>query len=267
MEVAQELGGAAAGKEAGHGIGLERGDLGQQGLELHVREGQAEFLDDGAARGGVALLEAFIGLFARGVVPGDPYGLLVAAVHHGLAQRQRGLRVAERGAEHIGCALGTGGHVHTGVGDQAEHAAVARHLVDAHLHARVHRAHQHVDLVALHQAVGVFDALGRVGLIVHLEELHFATTELAALFVQRHAEAVFDRHAELRKRTGVGQHEADTHLVGLRHRHLRQQQATGRSTDHGGAAGKDFSAGGHGWSPVGGVYGPAQCMRVLRPCG
>jgi len=36
---------------------------------------------------------------------------------------------------------------------------IARHLVDAHLHARVHRADNHVDFVALDQFVGVFDAL------------------------------------------------------------------------------------------------------------
>jgi hypothetical protein len=58
---------------------------------------------------------------------------------------------------------------------------LARDALDAHLHARVHGADQHVDLVALHQAVGVLDALGRLGLVVDLEPLDVAATELAAL--------------------------------------------------------------------------------------
>jgi hypothetical protein len=46
---------APAGEEARHRVGTQRGDLGEQCLELHLREGQAEFLDDRAAGLGVAL--------------------------------------------------------------------------------------------------------------------------------------------------------------------------------------------------------------------
>src|SRR5256885_6889154 len=44
----------------------------------------------------------------------------------------------------------------------------ARH---GHGHARMHGAHQHIDLVALDQAVDVVRGLGRIGLVIDLEEL------------------------------------------------------------------------------------------------
>jgi hypothetical protein len=132
--------------------------------------------------------------------------------------------------------------MHAGVGDQAQHAGVAGDFLDAHLHAGVHGADQHVDLVALHQLLCVFNALGRLGLVVDLEVFDLAATELAALFVDRHAKAVFDRHAQLRKRAGVRQHEADAHLGGLRTHDFRQQQAGGSGADDGGAAGQNQSA-------------------------
>ena len=146
---------------------------------------------------------------------------------------------------------------------------VARHLVDAHLHTGVNGADQHVDLVALHQAVGVLDALGRVGFVIDLEELDLAPAQLAALFIQGHAEAVFDGHAQLREVAGVGQHEAHAQLVGLGAHDLRQQQAGRGGADHGGTAGEDKTAGGHGESPrvvgmaftVGAV--PAECDTGL----
>ena len=55
------------------------------------------------------------------------------------------------------------------------------HLVDAHLHARMHRADQHVDLVALDQAVGVLRRVLGLGFIVELDDLDLAAAELAAL--------------------------------------------------------------------------------------
>ena len=41
----------------------------------------------------------------------------------------------------------------------------------------LHGTDQDVDLVTLNQFVGVLDAFGRLGLIVHLEKFNFATAE------------------------------------------------------------------------------------------
>ena len=118
--------------------------------------------------------------------------------------------------------------MHASVRNQADHAAFAGHAVDAHLHARVHGADEHVDFVALHQFVGVFNGFGGIGLVVHFEPLDFAATQFAALFVDGHAHAVFDGHAQLGKGAGVGQHQADTDFAALGQCALRHQQA-GRS--------------------------------------
>ena len=101
------------------------------------------------------------------------------------------------------------------IGDQVEHAALTGYFVNTHLHARVHRADQHIDLVALHQFVGVFDGFGRLGFIVHLEPFDLTSTELATLFADRHANPVFDGHAKLGKSAGIGQHEAHADLAAL----------------------------------------------------
>ena len=140
--------------------------------------------------------------------------------------------------------------MHARVGNQAQDAAVTGHLLYAHLHARVHRAHENVYLVTLHQAAGVFNAFGGLGLVVHFEPFNLAATELAALFVQGHAKGVFNGHTQGRKRAGVGQHEADAHFVALRANNLGQQQASGSGTDDGSAAGQDESTGGHMKSPI-----------------
>ena len=132
-----------------------------------------------------------------------------------------------------------------GVRDDAQHAALARHLLDAHLHAGVHGADDHVHLVALDQPVGVFDALGRLGFVVDLEPFDLAAAQLAAFFVDRHAKAVLDGHAQLRVGAGVGQHQADADLAGLGAGDLWQQQPGGRGAHDGGTAGEDESAGGH----------------------
>jgi hypothetical protein len=219
---------------------------GQQRLEFDIGERQAEFLDDGAARLGVAVPEALEGFIARGVLPGDPHRALQALVHHGLAESERRLAVGERGAEHVGRAQRTRRGMHARIRDQVQHAAFARHALYAHLHAGVHGADQNVDLVTLHQPVGVLHALGRLRLVVHLEPLDLAATELAALFADRHAHAVLDGDAQLREGAGVGQHEADADLVGLRTHDLGQQQSGGSRSDDGGTAGEDEAAGGHG---------------------
>ena len=135
--------------------------------------------------------------------------------------------------------------MHASVWNQVEHPAVAGHLVNAHLHTGMHGAHQHIHLVALDQAGGVLDALGRVRFVVHLEELDLTPAQLAALLIERHTEAVFDRYTELGKGACVGQHEPHADLVRLGSHDLRQQQAGGSGANHGGTAGKNNSAGGH----------------------
>ena len=225
--------------------GLSDGDFGQQRLELHVREGQPQLLDDGAACFGVAVAETFESFVAGSVLPGDPDRLLVALVDHDFAQRQRGLRVGERGAKHVGSAQRAGGRVDAGVGDDVQHTAVARDFLDAHLHTRVHGADQHVDLVALHQPVRVFHTLRRFGFVVHLEPFDVAAAQLAAFFVDGHAQAVLDGNAKLREGAGVRQHQAHADLGGLGAHDLRQQQAGGCGAYDGGAAGQNESASGH----------------------
>jgi hypothetical protein len=109
----------------------------------------------------------------------------------------------------------------------------------------VHRADQHVDLVALHQLVRILDTLGGLGLVVDLEPFDLPATQLAAFFVDGHVDAIFDGHAQLRIGAGVRQHQADPNLAALRPRDLRQQQAGGRGADEGGAAREDEAASGH----------------------
>ena len=95
---------------------------------------------------------------------------------------------------------------------------------------------------ALDQALGVFHALGGLGLIVDLEPLDVAATELAAFFVQGHAKGVLDGLADLAEGAGVGQHQAHTHFVALSPRNGGQQQAGGGRADKGGTAGEDEAA-------------------------
>ena len=124
--------------------------------------------------------------------------------------------------------------MYASVGDDAEHTAVAGHFVDAHLHARVHSANQHIDFVALHQDVGVFDAFGWVGLVVYLEPFDFTPAKFAAFFVDGHAHTVFNGHAQLSKGAGVGQHQAHTDFIALGAGHLWQQQSGGCGANDGG---------------------------------
>ena len=77
---------------------------------------------------------------------------------------------------------------------------------------RVHRADEHVDVVALDQLVDVVGGLGRVALVVDLDELDLAAAELAALLRHVAAEAVLDRRAERGEGAGGRQHQADLEL-------------------------------------------------------
>ena len=93
--VANELGRATARPEAGYCVGFQRGNLGQQCLELHLRKRQAQLFDDGATCSGVAFFESFKSFITSGVLPGDPHGFFVALVDHDLAQCACGLRVGK----------------------------------------------------------------------------------------------------------------------------------------------------------------------------
>jgi len=73
----------------------------------------------------------------------------------------------------------------------------------------VHGAHEHVDLVALDELVGVVDGLARLALVVDLEVLHLAAAELAALLLHVQLEALLDHVAERGIGAGGRQHEAD----------------------------------------------------------
>ncbi|XQU67757.1 hypothetical protein OJJOAM_000488 [Cupriavidus sp. H18C1] len=161
-----------------------------------------------------ASLEAAHRLLARRVLPRQRDDPLHAAFGHHLPHRIARLPVRERGAEDIGPAQRTGGLVGPGVRDDQQRVAFLGHLDDAHLHARVHGADHHVDLVALDELVGVLGRLGRIRFIVDLEVLDLAPAQPAALLLHVHAEAVLDRRAERRVGAGVGQHEADLDLAG-----------------------------------------------------
>ncbi|MNJ68575.1 hypothetical protein D3C77_648340 [compost metagenome] len=78
----------------------------------------------------------------------------------------------------------------------------------------MHRADQHVDLIALDQAIGVSSGLGGVGLVVHLEVFDLASAQLAALLGNIQLEAVFDGVAQRGVGAAIGQHETDFDLVG-----------------------------------------------------
>ena len=103
----------------------------------------------------------------------------------------------------------------------------------------MHGADQHINLVALHQLVGVFDAFGRVRLVINFEKFDFTPTQLAALLVKRHAKTVFNRHAQLGKCAGVGQHQPDPYFAGLRASKLRQKQARRSCAQHGSTLGQN----------------------------
>ncbi len=77
----------------------------------------------------------------------------------------------------------------------------------------MHGADQHIDLIALDEAIGVLGGLGRIGFVIHLEVFDLASAELAALLGNVELEAVLDGVAQRGKRAAVGQHEADLELV------------------------------------------------------
>ena len=133
----------------------ETGQLREQRLEVGLRERQRQVRQHLAAALLECLLEAAAALGAGGIVPRHPYALLVALLGRGHAHAVGRLPVGERGAEHVlGAQIARDGDV-AGVGNDRQRTALGHHLVDAHLHARVHRADQHIDLVALDQAVCV----------------------------------------------------------------------------------------------------------------
>ncbi|MNS79852.1 hypothetical protein D3C72_1135150 [compost metagenome] len=210
--VLDELDRAAAGKEHEHGIRLERSHLGDQRLEFDVGERQAQLLHHLAALGLEGFLEALHGLLARRVLPRQRDHLLHAALGQHLPHGVAGLPVRERGTEDVGPAQRPGGLIGAGVRDDQQRVVFLGHLDDAHLHARMHRAHHHVHLVPLDQLGGVLGGLGRVRFVIHLEVFDVAPAQLAALLLHIHAEPVLDGRAQRRVGAGVRQHEAHLDL-------------------------------------------------------
>ena len=68
-------------------------------------------------------------------------------------------------------------------------------------------------LSRLIELVDVVGGLGRIALVVDLDELDLAAAELAALLVHVQPEAVLDRRAERGEGAGVGQHQAHLELA------------------------------------------------------
>jgi len=164
--ILDELDGRAASEEGVDRVGLGGRDFGQQGLELHAREGQAQLLDDLAA----ALLESFLEgadrLVARRVLVRDGDRGLVALLGRDFTHGIGRLPVREGAAEDVRRAHRTRHHASARVGHDQHRAGVTRHLGHRRHHARVHGADDHVHVVALDQLVDVVGGLARVGLVV-----------------------------------------------------------------------------------------------------
>ena len=239
--VLHELDRSTASEEGVHDVRLEGCDFGQQGLKLDSGERQAQILDDLAATLLKRFTETLDGLVAGSVLVGDGYGLLGALLGRHFAHGVGRLPVAEGTAENVRCAHGAGHDIGTGVRNDQQGASVLGDLGHGHGNARVHAAYQHVDVVALDQFVDVVGGLGRIGLIVDLDELDLAASELATLFCNLQSKAVFDGDAECGIGAGVGQHQADFDFC----RRLGQAQRCG-----------------HG---AGGNQGNAMCFHERSP--
>ncbi len=107
--------------------------------------------------------------------------------------------------------------------------------MDAHLHAGVHRADQHVDLVALDEPVGVLGCVLGLGLVVELGEGDLAPPELAALLGDQNLDGGGDVLAQLGEGPRVGQHQADLERLrlsdGPTRRHGRDRAQSRRTLD------------------------------------
>ena len=127
--------------------------------------------------------------------------------------------------------------MHARVGIDVQHTGVAGDFVQAHLHAGVNCANHHVNLVTLHNFGGIFDAFGRVCLIIDLEPLNLAAPQFATFLIDGHAKCVFNVDAQLGKRTGIRQHEAHADFGALRPADAGQQKPGRCGSDDGCAAG------------------------------
>ena len=125
--------------------------------------------------------------------------------------------------------IGAGDRVGAGVRDDEQRVVVLRRLGHRQRDARVHRADEDVDVVALDQLVDVVGRLRRLRLVVDLEVLDLAPAELAALLLDVELEAVLDRVAERGVGAAVGQHEADLDRAGraLRQRRRGEKERSG----------------------------------------
>ena len=102
----------------------------------------------------------------------------------------------------------------------------------AHLHAAMNGADQHVDLVTLHQLVGILRRFCRFGFVINRKIFQLTSAELVAALGDRKLEPVGDGDAELRIGAGIGKHHTDADFLRLREcEWLRQQRA---ATEQGG---------------------------------
>src|ERR1700736_4142539 len=111
---------------------------------------------------------------SRGVLPSQGHRPLQPAIGDDLAHREGRLPIRERGSEDIGCAQRARRRTHPGVGDDQQRPGIASDLDHRHLDARMHRADQEIDLLAVDELVGVLRRLGRFGFIISDGELDLA---------------------------------------------------------------------------------------------
>ena len=112
--------------------------------------------------------------------------------------------------EHVLCAQIARDGIVARVGNNRQRTALGHDLVDAHLHSGMHRADQHIDLVAFDQAVCVLRSIFRnFAIVIELDELHFPAAELAAFFREEKFDREGDVLSKLGERTRVGEHQPD----------------------------------------------------------
>src|SRR5262245_54342694 len=244
-----ELYRAAASKEGAHHFDTEPGDLRQERLEVGLWEGQGQIGEHLATAFLEGLFEARSAFSSRRIIPRHPYGFLVALLSRSNAHAVRRLPICEGAPEDVlGAQLASDGNV-PGIGYDGEGAALRYHLVDSHLHARVNRADQDIDLVSLDQAVSVLRRDFRLGFVVELDDLQLASAKLAALFGDQHLNGEGDVLPELGERARVGEHQPYLQRLGLcdgpAGRHARRGGERGAARDHGAARKAVLAGSGH----------------------
>src|SRR5262245_25637929 len=244
-----ELYRTAASEEGAHHIDAEPRDLRQERLEVGLWEGQGHIGEHLATALLEGLFEARSAFSSSRIIPRQPYGFLVALLSRSNAHAVRRLPIGEGAPEYVLGAQLAGDCNVPGIGYDGERAALRYHLVDSHLHARVNRADQDIDLVTLDQAVGVLRRDFRLGFIVELNDLQLAPAKLAALFGDQHLNGEGDVLPELGERARVGEHQPYLQRLGLcdgpAGRHARRGGERGAARDHGAARKAVLAGSGH----------------------